>query len=236
MVPSPLVARPPVPVDSDRTYRLSPRPTRSYHTTLDAAALLAPNGTSRVRVRSGAEEVVVHLEHPLRIGAIEEVLTCRVTPEGLRSRRLDRTVRDEAGRVVRAEEVDFGSAAVPVPPTAYPEVMLPFLLSGQPHDGATRRLHAWVNDRMMAAVHYESRGRAPLELPGGRVEAIEAVMYPDFNDWVPLGRVLTALVKPFVPKYQMWFDPRPPHAVLRFEGPYGPPGAPEVVLELLGPV
>jgi len=41
------------------------------------------------------------------------------------------------------------------------------------------------------------------------------------------------MVYPFVPKYRMWFAPKPPHTVLRFEGPYGPPGAPEIVLELV---
>lgn len=46
-----------------------------------------------------------------------------------------------------------------------------------------------------------------------------------------LGKVLTKLARPFVPKYPMWFDPEPPHALLRFEGPFGPPGAPEVVME-----
>jgi hypothetical protein len=30
----------------------------------------------------------------------------------------------------------------------------------------------------------------------------------------------------------MWFEEAAPYRCLRFEGPYGPPGAPEVVLEL----
>jgi hypothetical protein len=60
-------------------------------------------------------------------------------------------------------------------------------------------------------------------------------MYPDINDWVKLGSVVTKLIKPFLPKYHMWFSPRggAAHALVRFEGSYGPPGAPEIVLELL---
>ena len=57
-------------------------------------------------------------------------------------------------------------------------------------------------------------------------------MYPDLNDWVPMGAMLSTLARPFLPKYHMWFDETSPHRVVRFEGPYGPPGAPEVLLEL----
>ena len=57
-------------------------------------------------------------------------------------------------------------------------------------------------------------------------------MYPDLNDWVPLGSMLTTLAKPLLPKYHMWFEEAAPHRVIRFEGAYGPPGAPELILEL----
>ncbi len=62
-------------------------------------------------------------------------------------------------------------------------------------------------------------------------------MYPDLNDWVKLGSLLTRLAKPFLPKYHMWFAAQKngPHHLVRFEGPYGPPGAPEIVLELMPP-
>ena len=57
-------------------------------------------------------------------------------------------------------------------------------------------------------------------------------MYSDLNDWVSLGAIVTKLARPLLPKYRMWFDAEAPHGVLKFEGPYGPPGAPEIVLEL----
>jgi hypothetical protein len=73
--------------------------------------------------------------------------------------------------------------------------------------------------------------RAEASTRVGKRDAIEVVMYPDLNDWVRLGSVLSRLAKPFIPKYHMWFSPESPHDLLRFEGPYGPPGAPEIVLE-----
>jgi hypothetical protein len=44
--------------------------------------------------------------------------------------------------------------------------------------------------------------------------------------------VITKLAKPLLPRYDMWFETVPPYRVARFEGPFGPPGAPEIVLEL----
>jgi hypothetical protein len=87
----------------------------------------------------------------------------------------------------------------------------------------------------VAKVYYEVGKAVALELPAGRFEAIEAVMYPDLNDWVSLGTVITSMAKPLLPKYRMWFEKAPPHRVVKFEGPYGPPGAPEIVLELAKP-
>ncbi len=123
---------------------------------------------------------------------------------------------------------------IPLPDAVYPEVTLPFLLRWQPFDGKARDLFAWINDRFVARVEYVSKGRTELELGGRTMPAMKMVMYPDFNDWVRLGKVLTKLAHPFIPKYHMWYEAEPPHALLRFEGPFGPPGAPEVLMELAG--
>ena len=71
-----------------------------------------------------------------------------------------------------------------------------------------------------------------ITVPAGRRHVFEYIMYPDLNDWVTMGSVLTRLAKPFLPKYRMWFEASAPYRLLRFVGPYGPPGAPEIVLEL----
>ena len=84
----------------------------------------------------------------------------------------------------------------------------------------------------MARVYCEWKGRQTLDVPAGKLETVEMSMYPDLNDWVNLGSMINTLAKPFLPKYRMWFEANAPHRVVRFEGPYGPPGAPEIVLEL----
>lgn len=36
-----------------------------------------------------------------------------------------------------------------------------------------------------------------------------------------------------MPQYHLWFEPGAPNRIVRFEGPYGPPGAPELIMELV---
>jgi len=55
---------------------------------------------------------------------------------------------------------------------------------------------------------------------------------PDLNDFVRVGSTVARLAKPLMPQYHLWFEPESPNRVLRFEGPYGPPGAPELIMEL----
>src|SRR5207248_8634278 len=108
---------------------------------------------------------------------------------------------------------------------------LPFLLRWQP-PGPKRYFYAWIVDRFVAKVYYEIGKPVKLDVPAGSFDAVEAVMYPDLNDWVNLGSGISSLAKPLLPKYRMWFERAAPHRVVKFQGPYGPPGAPEIVLEL----
>ena len=227
-----MLLAPPVGLHSEHHYRISARPKRQFHTVLDASSLLDPSRESIVRIDSGPERITLHLEHPIRGSVIEEELTLLRQGDRMRSERLVRSVLD-GERVVRREEVHFLGDVLPMPEQAYPEVMLPFVLAWQPFDGSTRALYAWICDRFVAASRYEGRGTQKLDLPLGKRSARYMVMYPDLNDWVNMGRVLTRLAKPLLPRYDMWFATDAPHTVLRYEGPYGPPGAPEIILELI---
>ncbi len=223
-------------VASERSYRLSPRGRKSFHTVLEAGDMLDPSSgrRSRVRISRSHGDLGLCFEHPIKAGSIREQLQLKVEGNALRCDHLERSVINDAGRRVRYEEIVFGDTTVPLPAAVYPEVALPFLLSWQPFDGRTRDLYAWINDRFVARVEYQTRGETTLQLASGPRRAIAMLMYPDLNDWVRLGKVLTRLARPLVPKYRIWFSPTAPFEVLRFEGPYGPPGAPEVVMELDG--
>ncbi|NLY92674.1 MAG: hypothetical protein GXY23_01485 [Myxococcales bacterium] len=212
-------------------FELSPRPKRSFHTVLDAAKLLDPSDgrRSEVRLTRRDDGVVLETFHPIRGGAIAETYVASVTPRGLRSRSLVRRML-EGEREIRREEVDFESRLLDLPESTYPEVLMPFLLNALPFDGRKRSLHSWINDRFVARTYFEVAGRSTLEVGGLRVDAFEAILYPDLNDWVSLGAMATKIAKPLLPKYRMWYAVEAPHTLLRFEGPYGPPGAPEVVL------
>lgn len=224
--------KPPAPgLDWELTYRPSPRAKRAFHTPLDANHLIDASKTSAVRLTATDTLVTVSQTHPLKQGTIAEVLECDVARGRMRAGSLTRTVTDASGTKVREEVVDFRSRVIPLPDDAYPEVMTPFLLCHQPWSGDRETIYTWMNDRFVARVHAEGK-HTTLKANGRKRGAIAVQMYPDFNDWVPLGGMLTKLTKPFLPRYYMWFDPQS-RKVIRFEGPYGPPGAPELVLDLV---
>lgn len=210
-------------------YATSARRKRMFHGVLDAAEQLVDGSLTSVSLQVEGDLLALHVHSELRAGTIEDRIEHH---EGLHLRKLERRVTSHDGAASRHEIVDFASRTHPLPPCTYVEVGLPFLLGAQPLDGKVRSLYAWICDRFVAKVYYESRGKETLHTPRGRFDTREVVMYPDLNDWVKLPSILTKLGKPFLPKYHMWYELAPPHRLVRFEGPYGPPGAPEIVLEL----
>jgi hypothetical protein len=215
---------------SSLRYATRARPKRSFNTVLDAGELLIDGSVTEVSLAREGDLVVLGVVTPLKSGRIVDRI--ELAP-GLAMQRLDRRVFDEAGAVSRQEVADFNSGTHALPACTYVEVGLPFLLGAQPFDGKVRSLYAWICDRFVAKVYYESKGVEPLKTAAGSVEAREVLMYPDLNDFVKMPSILNKLAKPFLPKYHMWYEAKAPHRLLRFEGPYGPPGAPEIVLELV---
>ncbi len=215
-------------------YAIRPRDKRDFHGVLDARRILAGMASheSVVTLRDDADAVVLETDHPMFSGRLREQIRYARTGAGLVAASLLREVTDESGAVVRRETVsDYLHERSGMPLELYPEVTLPFILGWLPLDGR-KSLYAWINDRFVAKLYVERDGKETLTLPVGRRETTRVIMYPDLNDWVALGSVLTRLAKPFIPKYRMWFDAEAPHRLVRFEGPYGPPGAPEILLEL----
>lgn len=217
-------------------YAIKPRDKRDYHGVLDAKKILATmtSTESVVRLREDDGAVVLETDHPMFTGRLREQIRYVRTERGLVAESLVREITDDDGAVVRRELVPtYLHARIGMPPETYPEVTLPFILGWMPLDGR-KSLYAWINDRFVAKLYVESGGKESIATPIGRCETVKVVMYPDLNDWIALGSVLTRLAKPFIPKYRMWFDASAPHRLVRFEGPYGPPGAPEILLELAG--
>ena len=231
------VPGPPSGYEGEVRYSIRAREKRSFHTVLDAKRMISGSSDPVSVVRHVAEEngLRIEMDHPILTGTLTETLSCSFEKDGLLARSLSRRTVGTDGRVVRDEKVDdFLHDAIGLPRATYPEVFLPFILGFFPRDDERRSVYAWINDRFVAKVYVERIGRTTLRTPEGRrIEAEELVMYPDLNDWVALGSLLSRLAKPFAPKYRMWFDVTSPYRVARFEGPYGPPGAPEVVLDRL---
>jgi len=108
-------------------------------------------------------------------------------------------------------------AFIPLPPPGF-EVASEYRLTPRPK---------------RARVYVDTQGETQVRLPGGTRRALEMVIYPDLNDLVRVGSTMARLAKPIMPKYHLWFEIEAPNRILRFEGPYGPPGAPELIMELV---
>ncbi len=228
------IPTPPVGFAGTARYAIRARDKRDYSGVLDAKRILAgiDNHESVVTLRDEPDAVVLETDHPMFTGRLREQFRYAKTPSGLVADSLVREIADDEGTIVRRELVPaYLHARIGMPAETYPEVALPFILGWMPLD-KRKSVYAWINDRFVAKLYVESAGRETLALPIGRCETVRVIMYPDLNDWIALGSVLTRLAKPFIPKYRMWFDASAPHRLVRFEGPYGPPGAPEIVLEL----
>jgi hypothetical protein len=229
------IPMPPADFAGTSKYAIFPREKRAFHTVLDAHKILSAtsNPISEVRYSRSGDEIVVALDHPIAGGLLREEMRLVSQGDGLIMRAMSREMFDAGGVATRREHVpDFRHDSLGLPLATYPEVALPFLLAWMPLDGQRRSVYAWINDRFIAKVYVEVDGRPTISIRGTSHETIEVIMYPDLNDWIPMGAMITRLVKPFVPKYRMWYARQAPHRLVRFEGPYGPPGAPEVVLEL----
>jgi hypothetical protein len=225
---------PPAGFSGTAQFSLRAREKKSFNTVLDAHTLLAKSvrPVSEAHLSEEGDEVVLRMNHPMADGRMSEELRLARSADGLVSRSLSRELVDATGVVVRSESVpDFRHEKLGLPKATYPEVALPFLLAWMPHDSERRSLYAWINDRFIAKVYVEVERKTSISVGARSHDVVELVMYPDLNDWVPLGAVLTRLAKPFLPKYHMWYERSAPHRLMRFEGPYGPPGAPELVLE-----
>ena len=223
---------PPPGVEITSEYRLVPRPKRAFNTILDANRLLDASSRGSLTFRNpDRDHVELATEYHIASGSIEERFIMRRTPDGLESVRLERRMRDTEGNAHRVEDVDFGGD-LGLARNTYPEVLLPLML-GWPAPQRTRAFYSWINDRFVSRVYAETKGSTTVKLPGGARKAIEVVLYPDLNDFVRVGSTVARLAKPLMPQYHLWFEPQAPNRVVRFEGPYGPPGAPELIMELL---
>lgn len=223
---------PPEGFDVSSEYRLKPRPKRAFNTILDANRLLVPGSKGRLTFRDvPGGQVELETRYEIASGAIEESFIMRRTARGLESERLRRRMYDTEGEVRRNEDVEF-ETDLGLAPNTYPEVLLPLML-GWPSPQRTRAFYSWINDRFVSRVYVERKGETRVQLPGGTKTALELVLYPDLNDFVRVGSTVARLAKPLMPQYHLWFEPEAPNRVLRFEGPYGPPGAPELIMELV---
>ena len=209
-------------------FRTKPREKRAFRTVLDAADLFADGG---VATATWNQDLVLDVELSMSRGRATERVEHTRTGDNMTLTRLERKIYAEGDARSRDEIIEFASSTHRLPEATYVDTTAPFVLGSMPWDGKPRSIYLWICDRFVAKVYYESHGNHTVTVPAGRFETTEVLLYPDLNDWVKLPSIISKLSKPFLPKYHMWYE-RETKRLVRFEGPLGPPGAPEIVIEL----
>ena len=202
---------PPADFAGTTKYSILPREKRAFHTVLDAHKILpATRATpmSEVALLASGDEVVVALDHPIAGGHLREEMR-------LTSRRR----RADDARACRARCLDAGGQIVRrgagpgLPPRhrwacrwpRIPRWRCPSCSAGcrSTASGAASTRGSTIASSPRCTSR--SKGGSRISIGGTTHDTIEVIMYPDLNDWIPMGAMITRLVKPFVPKYRMWY-------------------------------
>jgi hypothetical protein len=84
--------------------------------------------------------------------------------------------------------------------------------------------HLLSNEPRLYTVTFENRGREHVKTPAGDFDCYKVEMVPHLG--------VLNVVRYFYPKAFFWFTASNPHFWVRYQGPEGGPGTPEVVMEL----
>ena len=89
------------------------------------------------------------------------------------------------------------------------------------------RFHVMDFTGEITELEIRKEGTATIALGADEAQAIHAKLIPK----VVIPLLLRPLAYFFIPTFDAYFDPRPPHRLLKFEGPLGPPGAPSAHMQ-----
>ncbi len=179
-------------------------------------------------------------------------VTCRFRVEAgdLRSVSYEEVVRKPDGSVASRDLVDFlkgqgfdkvSGKSFPWPRNIYAAPCLPFSMRGFPvGKAAVVDFFLWSLYDPFSAMFAALDGREEVPAPGGPTTAVRVRM--NLND----EKTLRSLDLPMAQTYDMaremmaqmkpedslfWIGAEPPHDLLRFQGPTGPPGATRAVID-----
>lgn len=132
----------------------------------------------------------------------------------------EKSVFNQSGKKIRTESYDVYDSKPPLPQLMTHPYTLPLIVRGlEFKQGLERGFYVWFNPTTVFAVKLIVKGVEEITVPAGAFKCHRLEIGPDLPDF--LGPVLGKLLKPFIAPYVAWLDVKPPHRIVRYQGPFG---------------
>jgi hypothetical protein len=93
--------------------------------------------------------------------------------------------------------------------------------------------HLWMSDRSVVRMRLKRIHKERIRIALGEFTCVKIRMVLDVQSVMPVGKILALLVQPFMPEFYFWLWEEEPYPVLKAEGALGPPGAPQMLMEVV---
>jgi hypothetical protein len=93
--------------------------------------------------------------------------------------------------------------------------------------------HLWLSDQSVVRMRLKRMNKEQIKIALGEFPCVKIRMVADVQSVMPVGKILALLIQPFMPEFHFWIWEEKPYTVLRAEGALGPPGSPQMLMEVL---
>ncbi len=165
------------------------------------------------------------------------ILTLEFKPEGdrLRQTRLLREVIKFSGGKALYYELNFDDLGSTYPPEdTYALEVRTFLFRGLDMTKKSKFHYNWWASEMAIIPRYiKTKKTKEITITAGTFNCYQIELFIDIGGFVNRGDYLNKIINPFLPDFIMYFDVNPPHYFVHYKGSVGPPGSPEVNMDLV---
>ncbi len=158
-----------------------------------------------------------------------------MTPKGLKQIVFDKKIIDKRNNeVVFHYSVDFEKMSSLFPHDTYTSEVFSLVMRGLDFEKKPKlRFHWWGSERSVVPLYTKIKKPKDITVKAGTFTCYRVETWADLSEFARIGNFLMKLASPFLPVYVNYFDVKPPHNFIAFEGPIGPPGSPEVFFEMM---
>ena len=189
----------------------------------------------RVQGPDGEKVISIGESIDRNVGSYVVTLEFKVKDGRLQQTRALREIIKFSGEKVIYHDVDFEGLGETIPEDSYTAEVMTFLFKGLTMTPKSKfSYHWWASDRSVFRMRLKVKKPKEITTSTGtyRFCPIE-LSPPNIAEFLNKGDYLNTIINPFLPDTIMYFDANPPHHFIYYKGSFGPPGSPEVNLELV---